>query len=216
MTLNDRFGEAYQWNKTSSLSDILGERSGQPPDRVNVCIQIPTSGHQVILCTQVMSFHEVAHNEELDLLDPLRHLMHQADDGSDSDSSLHPQILPDQPHSIHNETRNLTFFNQRQASTTISLAVDASPGCGGITWPAGEVRLHLTDSQTLAPLYVWQVLSRYIVKKGPAYIKNKTVLELGSGTGLVGLVAAKLGGKVWITDQAFAAFPTLLRISSHP
>jgi len=27
-------------------------------------------------------------------------------------------------------------------------------------------------------------------------------LELGSGTGLVGLVAGKLGGKVWITDQA--------------
>jgi len=165
-----------------------------------------------------MSFNEIACDEELDRLDPLRHLMNLVDDESDSDSPSHPQmrqILPDQPHSIQNETLDLTFFNQQQASITISLTVDASPGCGGIAWPAGEVCLDLTDRQTFAPLYT-QVLSRYIVKKGPAYIKDKTILELGSGTGLVGLVAAKLGGKVWITDQAFAAFPALSRISSHP
>lgn len=34
-------------------------------------------------------------------------------------------------------------------------------------------------------------------------LKDKHVLELGSGTGLVGLAAAKLGARVWITDQAF-------------
>jgi predicted nicotinamide N-methyase len=33
-------------------------------------------------------------------------------------------------------------------------------------------------------------------------LEGRTIVELGSGTGLVGLVAAKLGGKVWITDQA--------------
>lgn len=36
------------------------------------------------------------------------------------------------------------------------------------------------------------------------------ILELGSGTGLVGLVAGKLGGKVWITDQASVTISWLI------
>ena len=47
-----------------------------------------------------------------------------------------------------------------------------------------------------------KILSNYIVKRGSEYLQGRTVLELGSGTGMVGLVAGKLGGKVWITDQA--------------
>ena len=31
------------------------------------------------------------------------------------------------------------------------------------------------------------------------------MLELGSGTGLVGLVAGMLGANVWITDQAYVS-----------
>jgi len=61
--------------------------------------------------------------------------------------------------------------------------VDAGPGCGGIAWPAGEV------------------LSRYIVRRGRDYWKGKRVLELGSGTGLVGLVAGYLGAHAVLTDQ---------------
>jgi predicted nicotinamide N-methyase len=35
-------------------------------------------------------------------------------------------------------------------------------------------------------------------------VKGRTILELGSGTGLVGLIGAALGADaVWITDQAF-------------
>jgi predicted nicotinamide N-methyase len=67
---------------------------------------------------------------------------------------------------------------------SISLAVDASPGCGGLAWPAG------------------QILASYLVQKGTDYINNRNILELGCGTGLVGLVAGKLGGDVCITDQA--------------
>jgi len=47
-----------------------------------------------------------------------------------------------------------------------------------------------------------KVLASYLVKRGPNYLAGKNVIELGSGTGLVGLVAALLGGNVWITDQA--------------
>ena len=55
-------------------------------------------------------------------------------------------------------------------------------------------------------LHVFQVLSKYLVNKGSDFISGRIVLELGSGTGLVGLVAGKLGGKVQITDQAFVLF----------
>lgn len=47
-----------------------------------------------------------------------------------------------------------------------------------------------------------QVLGSYLLQRGPSFLKNKIVLELGSGTGLVGLVAGYLGSEhVWITDQ---------------
>lgn len=49
---------------------------------------------------------------------------------------------------------------------------------------------------------VLKVLSYYLGSLGLA-LRGKTVLELGSGTGLVGLVAAALDARVWITDQAF-------------
>lgn len=47
------------------------------------------------------------------------------------------------------------------------------------------------------------MLSSYLVRRA-AGVAGKTVVELGSGTGLVGLVAAQLGAAhVWITDQAY-------------
>jgi len=50
-----------------------------------------------------------------------------------------------------------------------------------MTWPAGRV------------------LSEYVVRRG---MMGKSVLELGSGTGLVGIAAAKASaGRVFITDQ---------------
>ena len=46
-----------------------------------------------------------------------------------------------------------------------------------------------------------QVLAKYLAGKGPDNLNGKTIVELGSGTGLVGLVAALLGARVYITDQ---------------
>ncbi|KAI0356719.1 hypothetical protein OH77DRAFT_227793 [Trametes cingulata] len=125
---------------------------------------------------------DLALEEQLDELDPLRHL--REDPGS-SDGEGAGTIVPAQPPSIHNQTIELAFpvaLQDGQGSVAIRLAVDASPGCGGIAWPAGEV------------------LAGYIARKGG--LEGKNVLELGSGTGLVGLVAGKLGARVWITDQA--------------
>lgn len=125
---------------------------------------------------------EIALDEALDALDPLRHLRNQ-DDPSD-----HILLVPTQPRSVKNQCISLTFPSPSpEGSATaiqITLRLDASPGCGGIAWPAGEV------------------LSNYIALRGEQFCHGKTILELGSGTGLVGLVAGALGGHVWITDQA--------------
>ncbi len=80
---------------------------------------------------------DLALEEKLDALDPLRHLRN--DDGDERD------IVPIQPPSIHNQTLELTFPTAGSLNAEgvfqvlIRLLVDASPGCGGIAWPAGEV-----------------------------------------------------------------------------
>ncbi|KAF8845623.1 hypothetical protein BDN67DRAFT_961214 [Paxillus ammoniavirescens] len=129
--------------------------------------------------------NEIALDEALDARDPLRHLRSDESVEHNFDSR---SIVPIQPRSVHNEMIRLSFPNDPgqgcSATVQITLKVDASPGCGGIAWPAGEV------------------LANYLTIRGEGYCKGRSILELGSGTGLVGLVAAALGGDVWITDQA--------------
>ncbi|KIK65598.1 hypothetical protein GYMLUDRAFT_978907 [Collybiopsis luxurians FD-317 M1] len=93
-------------------------------------------------------------------------------------------VLPGQSYSINDKTLRLDFESQHQGTVSITLQVDASPGCGGVVWPAG------------------QILSSYLIRRGSEFLQGRRVVELGSGTGLVGLIAASLGAsKVWITDQ---------------
>ncbi|OBZ71909.1 hypothetical protein A0H81_08266 [Grifola frondosa] len=50
-------------------------------------------------------------------------------------------IVPAQPPSIHDQTIKLSFpshGNGLPSPITITLAIDAAPGCGGIAWSAGE------------------------------------------------------------------------------
>ncbi|PPR02451.1 hypothetical protein CVT24_002000 [Panaeolus cyanescens] len=141
---------------------------------------------------------DIALEEKLDIEDPLRHLKDDSElegvissDGlarsSKSVSEL-LTVLPLQTHSVQDGLLKLAFSHQLDSlpkPLSISLHVDAAPGCGGLAWPAG------------------QILGSYLVQKGPEYIQDKTILELGSGTGLVGLVAGALGSTTtWITDQA--------------
>ncbi|KZV65514.1 S-adenosyl-L-methionine-dependent methyltransferase [Peniophora sp. CONT] len=114
-------------------------------------------------------------DERLDSQDPLRHLRATDD-----------ELVPEQPKSVHDELVKLDvpLGGSRDHTVQLSLAVDAGPGCGGITWPAGEV------------------LTRYLARRGPDALAGTRVLELGSGTGLVGLLAGALGARVYITDQA--------------
>ncbi|PPQ92394.1 hypothetical protein CVT25_008744 [Psilocybe cyanescens] len=143
--------------------------------------------------------NNIARDEELDGHNPLRHLMDDSElDGVIASEGLaRPSgslselltVLPQQSQSIQDGLLTLSFAHMWEAlplPISISLLVDASPGCGGLAWPAG------------------QILASYLVQCGPEYIKDKNILELGSGTGLVGLVVGALGNaNIWITDQAY-------------
>ena len=91
---------------------------------------------------------DLALEEKLDTLDPLRHLRND-EELDDAD------IVPLQPLSIHNQTLDLSYPSAHSAapnSISIRLAIDATPGCGGITWPAGEVG-HDVLSQFVSSVY---------------------------------------------------------------
>ncbi|CAE6359512.1 unnamed protein product [Rhizoctonia solani] len=107
--------------------------------------------------------NEVALDEHLDALDPLRHLRDDT-------------LIPPQAPTVVYQTIELSF---PPLGRPVKLVVDAGPG---IAWPAGEV------------------LSRYLARRGS--LAGQRVIELGSGTGLVGLVAGLLNAEeVVITDQ---------------
>ena len=162
--------------------------------------------------------NDLALEEALDALDPLRHYF-KSFDAKDGSSTKATTLTPPQPSLTVRETVELSFgteiFDTHQfprAPISISLAVDASPGCGGIAWPAGQVNLSSSRNIYNSRVYRWlafdiQVLAEYIAGLGCQFMKGKTVLELGSGTGLVGLVSGALGAEtVWITDQAFVFY----------
>lgn len=51
-------------------------------------------------------------------------------------------VLPGQHYSMTEKTLRLEFSGndeKAKAMISISIRVDASPGCGGIVWPAGQV-----------------------------------------------------------------------------
>ena len=93
----------------------------------------------------------LAQEELLDAQDPLRHLMHADVDTVTTDdiddelpgSKDYLSVLPRQSHSIKDKILLLTFQRnvRDQCLISISLFMDASPGCGGIAWPAGQVRM---------------------------------------------------------------------------
>ena len=94
----------------------------------------------------------LAQEELLDAQNPLRHLMH-ADVDIVTDDELpgskdYLSVLPQQSLSIKDKVLLLSFQRnvRDQCLISISLFMDASPGCGGIAWPAGQVRTCLSLS----------------------------------------------------------------------
>lgn len=97
---------------------------------------VPINGTRVGDLDPFILSNEIALDEALDALDPLRHLRSDDSLGDDGDSQ---DIVPVQPQSTYNELIRLSF-----SGIHVELKVDASPGCGGIAWPAGEVRVSIS------------------------------------------------------------------------
>lgn len=68
---------------------------------------------------------------------------------------------------------------------SIKLYVDASRCCGGHVWRSGLVLSRYIETPSMFP---------------PAFWQGKRVIELGAGTGAVGIAAGLLGAHVRITD----------------
>ncbi|KEF51166.1 uncharacterized protein A1O9_12780 [Exophiala aquamarina CBS 119918] len=87
-------------------------------------------------------------------------------------------------------TSTITFGNLLPLTRALVLHEDLQEGCGGQLWPAG------------------MVLAKYMLQYHKISLKDKTVLEIGAGGGLVGLAVAlgcEFAGsedhKLYITDQ---------------
>lgn len=92
-------------------------------------------------------FNEIALDEARDACDPLRHLRGDEHLGDDVDSH---GIVPVQPRSKYDELIRLSFPYRHSTIIDVVLKVDASPGCGGIAWPAGEVCIFIRPSPVFA------------------------------------------------------------------
>lgn len=150
-------------------------------------------------------------------MNPFAHLVHDEATGtciSEADEGDGEQLVPDQRPSIIDQRAIVRYFKdgrkkpaifQQEHPTSlaldstfapvgdgdracydVTLALDVSKGCGGKIWPAAEV------------------LGEYIAsQRSQGQWTGKTMVELGAGTGLVGLLAAAIGQlkASWITDQ---------------
>ena len=100
-------------------------------------------------------------------------------------------------HDVLRTTNGIHFSNATKERVTIALQhlpdleimqsnADGFEGLGAVVWQCGEVLCHFFDTNT----------------NGKQMIKNKTIYDLGCGTGLVGIVAAMCGAKsVVLSDR---------------
>lgn len=81
----------------------------------------------------------------------------------------------------------------KELAYAIALKLDMTSGCGGTIWPAAEV----------LGAYIASMMTRTHTTPATHPWRGKSIVELGSGTGLVGFLVAELGcgATTWITDQ---------------
>jgi len=90
------------------------------------------------------------------------------------------------PSQVHKQATTTSTTFDGLLEPPLLLKEDLKEGCGGQLWPAG------------------MVLAKYMLRKHHADLKQKTILELGAGGGLVGLAVAKgcaTDGPLFVTDQ---------------
>lgn len=171
---------------------------------------------------------ELEREEQLDLVDPLRHFLAIDDDVEDSPnpssgdirdlpSDTNYSVVPQQIESIIDKRTTIRYYADLSRRPTlldepteeearcwdVQLKLDMTTGCGGKIWPAAEVLgAYIAGRYSSSPSSP---------AKGNGDFKNynfdwrgKRIIELGSGTGLVGYLVHAFhlpGCQVWVTDQ---------------
>lgn len=146
-------------------------------------------------------------------------LFGRADDSLPPSPDLEPskynEVIPEQLPSILGQQAVITYFcdgarapithitsKERTAPVeqpaerdayAIYLTLDMTSGCGGKIWPAAEV----------LGAYIASMMQRTHTTLDTHPWRGKKIVELGSGTGLVGFLVSKIGcgATTWITDQ---------------
>jgi len=95
---------------------------------VRACVCSPEPPSQNVLSMDENTLEDV----EL----PLRHFFSASGSDNQGDSDM---LLPAPAPSIRDQILQINFESPLQRIISLSLAVDAGPGCGGIAWPAGQV-----------------------------------------------------------------------------
>ncbi|KAI9280185.1 putative methyltransferase-domain-containing protein [Umbelopsis sp. AD052] len=111
---------------------------------------------------------------------------------SEKDPFLELSLTMDPDMILNSKITRSSSFDYKGLPRPILIKEDTTGGCGGKTWEAADVSCNYL---------IW----KYKSSNGNAF-KGKTILELGSGTGLVGLVLGAMcnpldANKIVITDQ---------------
>jgi Lysine methyltransferase len=111
---------------------------------------------------------------------------------SEEDPFLELSLTLDPEKIINSKTTRTSSFDYKGLPRPILINEDTTGGCGGKTWEAADVSCNYL---------IW----KYQSSNGHAF-RGKTILELGSGTGLVGLVLGAIcnpldAKEIVITDQ---------------
>ncbi|KAI7727346.1 hypothetical protein M8C21_002437 [Ambrosia artemisiifolia] len=103
--------------------------------------------------------------------------VNSSDDGGDSPETPSPENMTTVSHHYFGDS------NASYDAISITVIESMKEEYGLFVWPCSVILAE----------YVWQHRSRF---------KGLTVLELGAGTSLPGLVAAKVGADVILTDES--------------
>ncbi|SJX62272.1 uncharacterized protein SRS1_13118 [Sporisorium reilianum f. sp. reilianum] len=176
---------------------------------------------------------ELEREEQLDLADPLRHFLAiQDDDDSlaptssstdvrDLPSTTDYSIVPQQIESIIDRRTTIRYYrdlsrrpvllDEQQCSADeeaehwdVHLKLDMSMGCGGKIWPAAEVLGAYIAAKYSSPPNTVPDGAKDAYNTHGFDWRHKRIVELGSGTGLVGFLVHALRLRdchVWVTDQ---------------
>lgn len=189
---------------------------------------------------------ELERQEQLDLVDPLRHFLAiDDDDNDDHDDGLHVahpssssgdvrdlpsqtdySIVPQQIESIIDRRTTIRYYRDIARRPIlidegnpapevdskaaggywdVQLKLDMTTGCGGKIWPAAEVLgayIAAKYSSPWTPKPQDATANKGYNNHGFDW-RGKRIIELGSGTGLVGYLvhALQLEASIWVTDQ---------------